>query len=93
MLGVVVVASLFGGEADGGRLTPLVGAGGVYGVLQAGGIIFFAFAGYARIATLGEEVRDPERVRPRRSRAGARATVRCTRRRSMPSLRSLRSSQ
>ena len=29
------------------------------GVLRAGGFLFFAFAGYARIATLGEEVRDP----------------------------------
>ncbi len=33
-----------------------------YGVLQAAGLLFFAFAGYARIATLGEEVRDPERT-------------------------------
>ena len=36
-----------------------------YGVLQAAGLIFFAFAGYARIATLGEEVRSPERTIPR----------------------------
>jgi APA family basic amino acid/polyamine antiporter len=35
------------------------------GVLEAGGLIFFAFAGYARIATLGEEVRDPARTIPR----------------------------
>jgi APA family basic amino acid/polyamine antiporter len=34
-------------------------------VLQAAGILFFAFAGYARIATLGEEVRDPTRTIPR----------------------------
>ena len=32
-----------------------------YDVLQSAGLLFFAFAGYARIATLGEEVRDPER--------------------------------
>ena len=38
---------------------------GVYGVLQSAGLLFFAFAGYARIATLGEEVRDPERTIPR----------------------------
>jgi APA family basic amino acid/polyamine antiporter len=38
---------------------------GVFGVLQAAGLLFFAFAGYARIATMGEEVRDPERVIPR----------------------------
>lgn len=35
------------------------------GILQAAGLIFFAFAGYARIATLGEEVRDPARTIPR----------------------------
>ncbi|KGN38139.1 transporter [Knoellia subterranea KCTC 19937] len=35
------------------------------GVLQAAGLLFFAFAGYARIATMGEEVRDPERTIPR----------------------------
>ncbi|GAA5171681.1 amino acid permease [Pseudonocardia eucalypti] len=29
------------------------------GVVTAAGLVFFAFAGYARIATLGEEVRDP----------------------------------
>ncbi|GLU48308.1 APC family permease [Nocardiopsis ansamitocini] len=34
----------------------------VSGVLQAAGLLFFAFAGYARIATLGEEVRDPART-------------------------------
>ena len=38
---------------------------GIWGVLQAAGLLFFAFAGYARIATLGEEVRDPARVIPR----------------------------
>lgn len=38
---------------------------GPRGVLQAAGLLFFAFAGYARIATLGEEVRDPRRTIPR----------------------------
>jgi APA family basic amino acid/polyamine antiporter len=46
-----------------GRTGSPVGA--VYGVLQAAALIFFAFAGYARIATLGEEVRDPRRTIPR----------------------------
>jgi basic amino acid/polyamine antiporter, APA family len=36
-----------------------------YGVLQSAGLLFFAFAGYARIATMGEEVRDPQRTIPR----------------------------
>jgi APA family basic amino acid/polyamine antiporter len=40
-------------------------SGGVYGILQSAGLLFFAFAGYARIATMGEEVRDPRRVIPR----------------------------
>ena len=38
---------------------------GVTGILQAGALIFFAFAGYARIGTLGEEVKAPERTIPR----------------------------
>jgi basic amino acid/polyamine antiporter, APA family len=37
----------------------------VYGVLQSAGLLFFAFAGYARIATMGEEVRDPANTIPR----------------------------
>jgi APA family basic amino acid/polyamine antiporter len=37
----------------------------VYGVLQAAGFLFFAFAGYARVATMGEEVVDPARTIPR----------------------------
>ena len=38
---------------------------GWYGILQSAGLLFFAFAGYARIATLGEEVRNPRRTIPR----------------------------
>ena len=38
---------------------------GLYGILQSAGLLFFAFAGYARIATMGEEVRDPTRTIPR----------------------------
>lgn len=36
-----------------------------FGVLQAAGFLFFAFAGYARIATLGEEVIRPKSTIPR----------------------------
>ncbi|ASU80442.1 amino acid permease [Actinopolyspora erythraea] len=39
--------------------------GGLWGITGAAGLLFFAFAGYARIATLGEEVRAPERTIPR----------------------------
>jgi APA family basic amino acid/polyamine antiporter len=38
---------------------------GWYDVMQSAGLLFFAFAGYARIATMGEEVRDPARTIPR----------------------------
>ena len=64
VLASVVVVCLGSGASDAGRLD--VGlSGGVGGVLQAAGLLFFAFAGYARIATLGEEVRDPARTIPR----------------------------
>jgi APA family basic amino acid/polyamine antiporter len=43
----------------------LPSTGGAGGVLPAAGLLFFAFAGYARIATLGEEVKDPARSIPR----------------------------
>jgi basic amino acid/polyamine antiporter, APA family len=64
-LGLGVAASLAGGDPDPSRLTPWTDGTSAYGVLQSAGLLFFAFAGYARIATLGEEVRDPERTIPR----------------------------
>jgi APA family basic amino acid/polyamine antiporter len=64
VLASVVVVCLGSDASDAGRLD--VGAsGGAGGILQAAGLLFFAFAGYARIATLGEEVRDPARTIPR----------------------------
>jgi APA family basic amino acid/polyamine antiporter len=59
---VVVLAIASAGHVHSGLGSPSFGA---YGVLQAAGLLFFAFAGYARIATLGEEVRDPARTIPR----------------------------
>ena len=44
---------------------PTANATGWYGTAQAAGLLFFAFAGYARIATLGDEVRNPARTIPR----------------------------
>jgi APA family basic amino acid/polyamine antiporter len=64
-LAAVVVGCLFGGQADAGNLSPLWPESGLHGVLQAGAVLFYAFAGYARIATLGEEVRNPARTIPR----------------------------
>jgi APA family basic amino acid/polyamine antiporter len=61
---VGAIAAEHGNGVGGDGLT-VYGTGGVYGVLQAAGLLFFAFAGYARIATLGGEVRDPERTIPR----------------------------
>ena len=62
-LAAAVAGMLLGGQADPANLA---GPGpGVYGVLQAAGLLFFAFAGYARVATLGEEVADPARTIPR----------------------------
>jgi APA family basic amino acid/polyamine antiporter len=64
---VLIAAILASGHADGSNIGGLssLGDGGLHGTLQAAGLLFFAFAGYARIATLGEEVRDPERTIPR----------------------------
>jgi basic amino acid/polyamine antiporter, APA family len=63
-LAAVVTAALFGGRVDVGNLGDLA-IGGPFGVLQSAGLLFFAFAGYARIATLGEEVVDPQRTIPK----------------------------
>ena len=64
VLGLTVAGCLLGGTASTAHLQPLTGSG-VAGVLEASGLLFFAFAGYARIATLGEEVRDPAHTIPR----------------------------
>ena len=61
----VVIASAVAGGGAGMTSEPLLAASGPFGVLQAAGLLFFAFAGYARIATMGEEVRDPARTIPR----------------------------
>lgn len=63
-LAAAVAAALGGGQASPANLTTAV-PGGVAGILRSGGLLFFAFAGYARIATLGEEVRDPATTIPR----------------------------
>ncbi|WP_205781396.1 APC family permease [Planctomonas deserti] len=77
--GVVVVALLTHGNdfalpgwgwgsgdaTAGGDAAGDAAGAGPFGVLQSAGLLFFAFAGYARMATLGEEVRDPRRTLPR----------------------------
>jgi APA family basic amino acid/polyamine antiporter len=64
ILALVVGAVWLGGATDLGRLWPPRGVSAA-GVLEAAGLLFFAFAGYARLATLGEEVIDPARTIPR----------------------------
>lgn len=70
---ILVVVSLLGlaavvaagvttdGSIDPAPLPPAT----AYGVLQGAGLLFFAFAGYARIATMGEEVVAPRKTIPR----------------------------
>ena len=65
---VVIVALAWVGEpADAGPSLPVLAAdaGPAVTFVVAVAACFFAFAGYARIATLGEEVRDPSRTIPR----------------------------
>ncbi|WP_035775046.1 APC family permease [Arthrobacter sp. H5] len=61
VLAFVIVAAFASPAHDGGigsvQTSP-------WGVLQAAGLMFFAFAGYARIATMGEEVREPRKNIP-----------------------------
>lgn len=64
LLGLAVVVATGFTAAPAAAPAPLADAT-VYGVLQGAGLLFFAFAGYARIATMGEEVTDPSRTIPR----------------------------
>lgn len=67
VLTLVVVVGLAAAGGPGSLPAPVLTTGPVtvLGVLQSAGLLFFAMAGYARIATLGEEVRDPRRTIPR----------------------------
>lgn len=75
---LVVVAGWTSSSVDTTRLDPSLvlpdslaagasttAAPSVNGVLRSAGLLFFAFAGYARIATLGEEVREPRITIPK----------------------------
>lgn len=65
----IAVTAVWSGSPSSGVNTNFLGEGllshGWYGIFQSAGLLFFAFAGYARIATLGEEVKDPRRTIPR----------------------------
>lgn len=60
LLFVIATAGAF----DAANLRPFASSG-ARGILEAAAILFFAYTGYARIATLGEEVREPRRTIPR----------------------------
>jgi APA family basic amino acid/polyamine antiporter len=62
-LTAVVVGGWSGSGTSASRLTPI--DGDVFDILRSAGLLFFAFAGYARIATLGEEVREPATTIPK----------------------------
>ncbi|MDA4113881.1 MAG: APC family permease [Thaumarchaeota archaeon] len=61
LLAVVVIGIP---HASTSNLTPFAPSG-VVGILQATGLLFFAYTGYSRIATLVEEVRNPKQTIPR----------------------------
>lgn len=62
-LAAVVVAGWSGSTASLAALSPIDTSAA--GVLRSAGFLFFAFAGYARIATLSEEVLDPAATIPK----------------------------
>ncbi|WP_091034323.1 APC family permease [Microbacterium oxydans] len=64
LLGLAVAVGFGLGATPSAAPSPLPDAT-AYGVLQGAGLLFFAFAGYARIATMGEEVVDPAKTIPR----------------------------
>ncbi|MFC7327045.1 APC family permease [Marinactinospora rubrisoli] len=68
VLGVLAVVVAVTAPSDAANVRGVLDFGswpGFFGVLGAAGMLFFAFAGYARVATLGGEVREPERSIPR----------------------------
>ncbi len=63
VLTLIVLSPHMGGSVQLERLSGFFDKG-FYGILQSAGMMFFAFAGYARLATLGEEVISPEKTIP-----------------------------
>lgn len=65
LIGLVAWLVAVGVGATGGVEPPMTRFDGPPNVLQGAALLFFAFAGYARMATLGEEVVAPRRTLPR----------------------------
>jgi APA family basic amino acid/polyamine antiporter len=64
-VGVLVIFAFLGLNSVGTANFEPFAPTGLQGVFTASAIIFFAYTGYARIATLGEEVKEPERTIPK----------------------------
>ena len=64
-VGAVLLAVVAGSAALGSSIAETPSTTSAYGLWQAAGLMFFAFAGYARMATLGAEVKNPTVVLPR----------------------------
>lgn len=64
LLVIVVTAVVIGGASLPPAVTMPVPPGSAVAVIASAGVVFVAFAGYARITVLGEEVRDPARAIP-----------------------------
>ena len=61
ILGLFIVFGIF--QINPQNYSPFI-SNGLFGVLQGAGFIFFAYLGFGRISTLGEEVKNPERNLP-----------------------------
>ena len=61
---LLVFSAVAGTRFDAAHLSPFAPTG-LRGVMEAAALLFFAYTGYARVATLGEEVREPRTTIPR----------------------------
>lgn len=66
LLSLVTVGAIGFPSAHVTNMSPFAPTG-LTGVLRATGLLFFAYTGYSRIATLVEEVRDPKQTIPKAS--------------------------
>jgi APA family basic amino acid/polyamine antiporter len=64
-IGVLIIFAFLGIFAVKPSNFEPVATAGIQGILAGSAIIFFAYTGYARIATLGEEIKEPEKTIPR----------------------------
>ena len=64
ILAIFAIAAVTQFSQNGFTSSPVAGPDDAASFLAASALVFVAFAGYARITVLGEEVRDPRRVIP-----------------------------